>query len=238
MVEQEYGRDSKWESVKTRPSPFSIHTTGPKRTRTGYRLSYSQQRFTARQQPQIFPTQVGFLKNYLKWEDSKSNFGTARSNSVIRRISHVYRVLLGVIYMQVKQISPTFLGKCQIPYWFTRFTISLTSEGLPAVWITGLWPPSNTEWSLHTPPFKNPIIRPGAAAKTPRAKPQPCGDASPLPIKPWGGGEREIKVGWWKCQQAKTTASVSPACMAEPRGSWGVIWGSAGGEAWTLLQLN
>ena len=145
MVEQEYVRDSKWESVKTRPSPFSIHTAGPKHTRTRSRLSHSQQCFAAWQQPQIFPTQVIFLKKYLKWEDSKSNFGTARSNGVIRRISHVYRVLLEVIYMQVKQISPTFLGKCQIPYWFTCFTISLTSEGLPPVWITRLWPLSNTE---------------------------------------------------------------------------------------------
>lgn len=92
-----------------------------------------------------FPRKWFFEKNYLKWEDSRSNFGTARSNAVIRRISHVYRVLLEVIYMQVKQISPTFLWKCQIPYWFTRFTISLTSEGLPPVWITRLWPPSNIE---------------------------------------------------------------------------------------------
>lgn len=121
------------------------------------------------------------------------------------------------LYASKTNIPHTFPGKCWIPYWFTRFPISLTSEGLPAVGITRLWPASNRVIPSYSP-FQKPHHPSRCCSSAPWTEFQPCSNTSPLPAKSWEGGEREIKIWWWKCL---------------------VECGWAGErEAWTLLPPN
>lgn len=105
MVEQKHGRDTKWGSVKTRLSPFSAHTAGPERGARGLAPAWVTPSNAS--QARRIPTQEAFLAKFFKNERAARATLGLEEATVMRRISCVCGALLEVIYMQVKQISPT-----------------------------------------------------------------------------------------------------------------------------------
>lgn len=115
MVEQEHVTDTKWESVKTSLSPFSLHTAGPEHTRTRSCLSHSQQRFTT-----TLSSHAGwgfgfffFLQNYLKMRGQSERLWDWKERHCDEKDQSCLRSLIR---------SNLYASKTNIPPHFSRKT--------------------------------------------------------------------------------------------------------------------